>query len=120
MTGERCIVTRTGPRGRRLAIERDRSAPGDAAGVLRFTPGPADQDLVRPGERVVFLADQQRLAAIVRDGGILGSPGREAATARALAQARTLTVVRMLDSLLEVPLDGLDGALAEMRARCRG
>lgn len=119
VTGERCAVARMGPRGRRLAIERDRSAPGDAAGVLRFIPGPDDRDLVRPGERVVFLADQQRIAAIVRDGDIFGAPGQEAAAAQAVAQARTLTVVRMLDSLLEVPLDGLGPALAEMRARCR-
>ena len=120
VTGERCAVARTGPRGRRLAIERSRAAPDDAPGLLRFIPGPNDEDLVRPGERVVFLADQQRLAALVRDGAIVGAPGQEAAAARAVAQARTLNVVRMLDSLLEVPLDGLDAALAEMRARCRG
>lgn len=120
VTRENCAVARTGPRGRRLAIERRRSASDDAPGVLRFTPGPTDEDLVRPGERVVFLADQQRLAAVVRDGGIVGTPGQEAAAAQALAQARTLTVVRMLDSLLEVPLDGLEAALAKMRERCRG
>ncbi len=117
---DRCAVSRTGPQGRRLAIERPRDAVPGFPGTIAFHPGPRDAGLVQPGDRVVLLADLQRLPARVRDGAIVGTPGQEEAAARALAAARTLSVVRMLDRLIEVPLEGLPAAMADMRARCGG
>jgi uncharacterized protein len=115
-----CAVARAGPRGRRFAIERPRAAPAGFPGSATFHPGPGDDGLVQAGDRVVLIADQQRLAAIVRDGTVVGAPGDEAAAARALGTARTLAVVRMLDTLIEVPLDGLEPAWREMLGRCGG
>ncbi|BBK42642.1 hypothetical protein STVA_26620 [Allostella vacuolata] len=119
--GASCSVSRGGPHGRRFAIERRADAAAGQPGVPVFQPGPADQDLVLPGDRVVFLVGQQRLAAVVAPGGrIVAAPGTEAAALPAILAGDTLAVVRLIDTLLQVPLDGLGEAYRRMAERCGG
>ncbi|BBK31675.1 hypothetical protein EDC65_0479 [Stella humosa] len=114
--GNGCAMALASPGGRRFAIERRRSG----ADIPVFHPAGRDAELVLPGDRVVFLVDQQRLPALVSEGTVTVSHGSEAGAMRLILAGRSLTVVRQLDTLLEVPLDGVAGAMAELARRCPG
>lgn len=116
-----CTLTRPAVRDRRFAIERPAGAAPDQPGIATFRPAEAEGDLVAPGDTVVFIADQQRVPATVpRDGPprAVVPPERAAAAIKALAAAGTLTVVRQIDTLLEIPLAGFAEAYRDMGTRC--
>lgn len=115
-----CAIERAAAAGRRLLVERRRDAPAADPGAIAFLPGPRDAGLIEPGDRVVLIVDQERLPAAVSGEPlrIVVAPAHAASAMRALARGRELIVVRQIDTLLRVPLDGFPAAFRDLAGRC--
>lgn len=113
-----CALRRGDAEGRRLEWSRD--APGGADAVV-FHAAATDPRLIERGDRVAFAVGPERFRAIAQPEG----PGRIAVDPRdaerlttAMTRGGRLQAIRMIDILLEVPLDGFAAAAAAIAARC--
>ena len=119
-TADRCIVARASADGRRFAIERPRAAATGDPGAPSFVPASRDAGLVEPGDRVVMIVDQDRLPAIVAGAPprIVVPDDRAPTAIKALLRGKEVLVVRQIDTLLRVPLDGFADAYRDFANRC--
>ena len=120
-SADACNLSWVAAGGRRFVISHPASAAPDHPGTPSFLPGPNDRELVLPGDRVVLIVDLERVDAVVPAQGeprVAVPPGSEAAAMRTILAGRGLSVVRQIDTLLEVPLDGLAEAYRGFATKC--